>query len=68
LPIVGYRFGGAIGYLLHDFVIIHMQITLSDSLGLFQGLTMRVSQRPFYGRFAAYPGSSKPLRGRCRAC
>jgi hypothetical protein len=36
LPVVGDCFGGAIGYLFHNFVIIHTAISLSDSSVLFQ--------------------------------
>jgi transposase InsO family protein len=36
LPVVGDRFGGEIGYLFRNFVIIHIDISLSDSSILFQ--------------------------------
>jgi hypothetical protein len=42
LPVVGNRFRGAIAYLFHNFVIIHTDISLSDSSILFQRPTLRL--------------------------
>jgi hypothetical protein len=39
---VGDRFGGAIAYLFRNFVIIHIDISLSDSPILFQRPTIEI--------------------------